>query len=149
SPACARRPDAWASSTAIGPHNRVGGMKRALTRALGVRQDESSLVGLLFAHSFVLGIPRLLTSTAAMALFLSYFDARDLPYVYMGAAVAVPLTGFLRLRLTSRVSLVRLLFVDLSLVLTVLVTLRILLGTGRPSAVAMVLPVWYEVEWVL
>ncbi len=114
-----------------------------------VRPEETRLVALLFLHSFLLGIPRLLTATAAMALFLSYFEARRLPYVYMAAAVAIPLTGFLRLRLATRLPFARLLAADLAFVLVVLLALRALLSTRWPGWVAMVLPVWYEIEWVL
>jgi AAA family ATP:ADP antiporter len=114
-----------------------------------VRPEETRLVALLFIHSFLLGIPRLLTATAAMALFLSYFEARHLPYAYIAAAVAIPLTGFLRLRLAARLSFIRLLAVDLTFVLVVLLVLRGLLAWGWPRWVAMVLPVWFEIEWVL
>ena len=99
---------------------------------LDVRPEETRLVALLFVHSFLLGVPRLLTATAAMALFLTYFEARHLPYVYIAAAVAIPLTGFLRLRLAARLSFLRLLTVDLVFVLVVLLALRILLA-GRWS----------------
>ena len=128
------------------------GPDRPLSPGVGlpdVRPEETRLVALLFVHSFLIGIPRLLTATAAMALFLTYFEARHLPYVYVGAAVAIPLTGFLRLRLAARLSLVRLLAVDLLFVLVVLLVLRGLLASGSPGWVAMVLPVWYEIEWVL
>jgi AAA family ATP:ADP antiporter len=124
-------------------------VRRAWSAALDLRPGEPRLVGLLFVHSFLIGVPRLLTSTAAMALFLTYYNASHLPYIYMGAAVAIPLTGFLRLRLASRLSFVRLLALDLGLVLVVLVVFRLLLSTREPAWVAMVLPVWYEVEWVL
>jgi len=114
-----------------------------------VRPEETRLVALLFLHSFLIGIPRLLTATAAMALFLTYFEARHLPYAYIGAAVAIPLSGFLRLRLAARLSFVRLLALDLTFVLAVLLVLRALLGGRWQGWVAMVLPVWYEIEWVL
>ena len=92
------------------------------------------MVALLFVHSFLIGIPRLLTATAAMALFLTYFEARHLPYVYIAAAVAIPLTGFLRLKLAARLSFVRLLAVDLLFVLVVLLGLRLLLAGRWPGA---------------
>src|SRR5512138_642682 len=95
-------------------------LRRTLAAGLDVRPDEERLVGLLFVHSFLLGIPRVLTSAAAMALFLSSFDATDLPFVYLGAAVAVPLVGVLRLRLTAWLPLTRLLAADLGIVLAML-----------------------------
>ncbi|HEU0091794.1 MAG TPA: cyclic nucleotide-binding domain-containing protein [Vicinamibacteria bacterium] len=128
------------------------GPDRPLSPGVGlpdVRPEETRLVALLFVHSFLIGIPRLLTATAAMALFLTYFEARHLPYVYIAAAVAIPLTSFLRLKLAARLSFVRLLTVDLGFVLVVLLALRILLAGRWPGGVAMVLPVWYEIEWVL
>ncbi len=104
---------------------------------------------LLAVHSFLVGIPRVLTSTAAMALFLARFPAADLPYVYMGAAVAIPATGFLRLRLAGRLPLRRLLATDLLAVVAGLAAFRLALAGGQGAMVAMVLPIWYEVEWVL
>ena len=105
---------------------------------------------MLALHSFFVGIPRVATGTAAMALFLVQFDASNLPYVYIGAAAVIPLTGFVRLRLANHLSLTRLLAVDLAFVLVMLLLLRGALMT-QPGGywVAMILPVWYEVEWVL
>lgn len=125
-------------------------LRSALADGLEVRPHEQRLVGLLVLHSFLVGIPRILTSTVAMALFLARFDPSDLPYVYMAAAVAVPATGWLRLRLTSLLSVRRLFAFDLALVLVVLVSFRLLLGLPAGQWwVALLLPVWYEVEWVL
>lgn len=125
-------------------------LRRALTTGLDVRPGEERLVGLLFAHSVLLGIPRVLTSTAAMALFLARSDASNLPYVYMAAALAVPLTGVARLRLAGRLSFTRLLQVDLGLVCGTLLLLRAALSSrGAAGSVTLALPVWAEVEWVL
>ncbi len=121
-----------------------------LATALDIRPGERRLVALLTVHSFFVGIPRVATGTAVMALFLVQFDASNPPYVYIGAAAVIPLTGFVRLRLASRLSLTRLLSIDLAFVLGMLLLLRGALMTS-PGAywVAMILPVWYEVEWVL
>jgi HEAT repeat protein len=124
-------------------------LRRAVTTALDVRPEEQRLVGLLVLHSFCLGVPRNLTSTAGMALFLSHADATALPWVYIAAAIAIPVTGYLRLRLASRVPLRTLLAVDLLIVLVVLLGLRGLLGAGFERPVALALPVWAEVEGVL
>ena len=122
---------------------------RAVQGALSVRPQEGRLVQLLLVHSFFVGIPRVLTSTAAMALFLAHFDATELPYVYMAAAVAIPCSGFFRLSLASRLSLGRLLAVDLVFVFVALLAFRAALMSPWVVLVAMVLPVWAEVEWVV
>ena len=122
---------------------------RAVQGALSVRPQEGRLVLLLLVHSFFVGIPRVLTSTAAMALFLAHFDATELPYVYMAAAVAIPLSGFFRLNLANRLSLGRLLAVDLVFVFLALLAFRAALMSPWVVVVAMVLPVWAEVEWVV
>ncbi|MCL4821303.1 MAG: cyclic nucleotide-binding domain-containing protein [Vicinamibacteria bacterium] len=125
------------------------GLRRAIATMLDVRPEEERLVWLLMLHSFCIGVPRNLTSTAGMALFLSHSDARHLPWVYIAAAIAIPVTGFLRLRLSARVGLRTLLAVDLLVVLVTLLTLRGALGMGHVVPVALVLPVWAEVEGVL
>ena len=114
-----------------------------------MRPEESRLVGWLLLHSFFIGIPRVLTSTAAMALFLAHFAASDLPLVYIAAAGAVPLVGFVRLRLATWLSLSRLVAVDLSFVVLALVLLRIGLGVSWSAPIFFLLPIWYEVEWVV
>lgn len=125
-------------------------LRRGLLAVADVRPEEGRLVVLLLVHSLFLGVPRVLTATAAMALFLDHADASSLPLVYMGAAVAIPLTGFLRLRLAARLPFRTLLAVDLAFVLACLLAFRMALGWGaavRP--VALFLPVWVEIEWVV
>lgn len=124
-------------------------LRKALAAMLDVRPEEERLVWLLVLHSFCVGVPRNLTSTAGMALFLSHSDASHLPWVYIAAAIAIPVTGFLRLRLSARIGLRTLLAVDLVVVLVTLVALRGALGLGFVVPVALVLPVWAEVEGVL
>ena len=65
--------------------------RRAILDALDVRPEEGRLVAVLLAHSFLIGVPRILTSTVAMALVLGSYQATALPWVYVGAAATIPL----------------------------------------------------------
>ena len=67
--------------------------------------NESRLVALMCLLAFlVLGLPRVFTASAAEALFLTSYGAQSLPYIYIIAAVVVPLVGAVYLQLQSRVS---------------------------------------------
>ena len=125
-------------------------LRRSLFALADVRPDEDRLVALLLTHSVFLGIPRVLTATAAMALFLEQTDATRLPWVYVAAALAIPATGFVRLRLAGRLPFRSLLVVDLVFVLALLLGFRLALAwepAVRP--ISLILPVWVEVEWVV
>src|SRR3954451_17918609 len=56
---------------------------------------------------FAVGLPRVLTNTAASTLFLQAYGAQALPYTYATAAVDVPAVGWLSLRLEARLPFAR------------------------------------------
>jgi AAA family ATP:ADP antiporter len=121
-----------------------------LAPVFNIRPGEGRLVVLLLVHSFFVGMAQILVFTAAGALFLDKFDAQSLPYVYIGTAVAAPLTGFLYSKLEGPLSFTRLLAANLGLLMLALVTFRLLYYL-MPAAKwpAMALYIWYYVQDVL
>lgn len=118
-------------------------------RAFGVRPGEGRLVAWLLAHSFFNGVAKVLNATAAYTLFLVAFDARAIPYVYVGAALAITAAGYLFIRLEARFP-----FYPLAAGVLVVATLsdlsfRALLGTDIGRGVALAFTVWSEVEIIL
>ena len=101
---------------------------------------------------FCLGLPRVLTNTAAFTLFLQTFDSRWLPLTYIGAAVASPALGWVFIQLQRRLSFWALLQVALLTDLCIILALRAGLAqfdgeVGR--ALVMATAIWVEVEWML
>src|SRR5919202_4644573 len=62
---------------------------------------------------FAVGLPRILTNTAASTLFLQAYGAQALPYTYAAAALVVPAVGWLYLRLEARLPFARLVLIVL------------------------------------
>ena len=101
---------------------------------------------------FCLGLPRVLTNTAAFTLFLQTFESRWLPLTYIGAAVASPAIGWMFIQLQRRLSFWALLQAALLTDLCVILALRAGLAqfdgeVGR--ALVMATAIWVEVEWML
>ncbi len=121
-----------------------------LAPVFNIRSGEGRLVALLLVHSFFVGMAQVLVSTTASTLFLVKFDSQSLPYVYLGAAVVIPLTGFLYAKLEKPLSFTRLLVVNLSLLFSALVVFRLFLFL-MPGVrwLRMALYVWYYVQDVL
>ncbi len=103
----------------------------------------------MLVHSFCIGIARVLTRTAAYALFLVRFDAQDLPYVYIGISVVVMLLSFVYLKLSQRLPLIKLLIAASGFLLLVQVGLRFGLGPTAARWLVFALPIWYEVFWTI
>src|SRR3954454_655935 len=98
---------------------------------------------------FAVGLPRVLTNTAASTLFLQAYGAPALPYTYVAAALAVPAVGWLYLRLEPRLPFARLVLLVLLADVAALAAARLGLGAAGlrwPTFAAMV---WAQVEWVL
>jgi len=126
------------------------GLLNKLAPVFNIRSDEGRLVVLLLVHSFFVGMTQILVSITASALFLVKFDSQSLSYVYIGAAVVAPLTGFLYSKLEGPLSFTKLLAANLGLLLLALVTFRLFFFL-MPEArwLAMALYIWYYVQDVL
>ena len=69
--------------------------RQRLVVFLNVRTGEERLVGLLFAYSFLIGLASLMVQIAGNTLFLTTFGAQNIPYVYIGSIVILPLMAAL------------------------------------------------------
>jgi ATP/ADP translocase/HEAT repeat protein len=116
---------------------------------LDVHSGEGKLVTLLFFHSFCIGITRTFAEAASSALFLVKFDAHDLPVMYIGISMVVLLTGLIYRELGKRLSLTRLLTVNLTSILVALCGARLLFQATEARWPAFLLAVGFEVIWVL
>ena len=56
-------------------------LTKKLSSFLNIYAGESQLVALLLVYSFLVGLARIMTRSAAMDLFLAEYDARTLPYI--------------------------------------------------------------------
>src|SRR4051794_22280586 len=77
---------------------------------------------------FAVGLPRVLTNTAASTLFLQAYGAQALPYTYAAAALVVPAVGWLYLRLEARLPFARLVLLVLLADVATLAAARLGLG---------------------
>ena len=106
-----------------------------------------TLFGLL--SFLVLGIPRVVTTAAATALFLQSFGAEMLPLTYIIAAILAPAVNTLYIWLQGRISLWNLILVALFLDALVLVLSWVGIGSGWATGFILLAMVWVEVEWML
>ncbi len=105
---------------------------------------------LLLIHSFFIGISQILLRTTATTLYLVNFSANDMPYVYIGSAIAAPLVGYLYARLQDKLSFKKLLVFNLSLLLAMSVVFRVVIELAPQAGfVSLGLYIWYYVQDVL
>lgn len=123
-------------------------MSRAL-RFLGVQAGEGPIAGGLFAYSLLLGVGRVFILTASQALFLEFYPASDLAYVYMIAAVATIATSAAYLQLGRRLGARDLILANLAFTLAVTLILRVLFGATDSGWPAMALAAWFHVMFAL
>src|SRR3954454_11761556 len=122
-----------------------------LASRIGRRLSGETRLAALFTllSFFAVGLPRVLTNTAASTLFLQAYGAPALPYTYVAAALAVPAVGWLYLRLEARLPFARLVLLVLLADVAALAAARLRLGAAGlrwPTSAAVV---WAQVEWVL
>jgi len=106
-------------------------LSQRLSTFFNVEPGEGRLVSLLFTQYFLLGAAFNFVQTAAFTLFLVEFNAQTLPYVYLANAVIISLLTFLYLRLGRRSSFSRLLAINLSFLLVLVVAFRLGLALKR------------------
>jgi HEAT repeat protein/ATP/ADP translocase len=90
-----------------------------------IRPEEEQLVLLLLVHSFFVGVAQILLKTSATALFLVSYTSKDVPYVYIGSAIAAPLAGILFSRLGKKFPFKILLYTNLGLLFGALIIFRL------------------------
>ena len=126
-------------------------MHSPLNRLFSVHPGEWPLTLTTLFLSFVLvGIPRVFSLSAASSLFLEHFDASNLPFVYIAGGALTIAVGVLQQYLLHRFDFHR---VQIGLVLLLC---GITLGFASFLSVlpenrwgALVLFIWFNVEWAL
>jgi CRP-like cAMP-binding protein/HEAT repeat protein/ATP/ADP translocase len=111
---------------------------------LNIRLGEGGLVLALLLLYFWLSIASVLTQAAGFALFLGQYGASTLPFVYMAIALVLSPVVFVYLKLADRLTLPRLLTLNLGVLLFVGIALRLGLVLPGASWLVFALPVWCQ-----
>ncbi len=77
----------------------------ALKSTLDVRPGERLIAGLMFAYLFLVVASFAVVKPVRSSLFLEYFGARNLPYIYLATAVLAGGTAWIHTKLLDRFSL--------------------------------------------
>lgn len=121
----------------------------AILRVLGIQAGEARLAAGLFSYSLSIGVGRVFVLTASQALFLEFYPASDLAWVYMIAAAATIVSSAAYLRLGRALSARDLILGNLAFTLLVTLVLRLLLGATDSGWPAMALAAWFHVVFAL
>lgn len=124
-------------------------MSDRVATLFNLRPGEGRLAALLLALSLALGCAVVFADTAANALFLSTWGASSLPYVYLSAAVLIPLNGFVFARLQARLPLPALLIGTVGLLFVSAALLRLGLWLSGDRTLVFALVLWYRLLYVL
>lgn len=119
-------------------------MLNRLDAILNIRPDERRTVYLMLAQYFFLGAAMLFAQTISMPLFLEYWDASHIPLTYIGIAIIVSSITAVFLKISSRVSLARWLWLTLIFIAIVTLLLRAGLAVAPSKWLALFLPVWTQ-----
>jgi hypothetical protein len=109
---------------------------------VNVRPEETGLVQWVLLLTALTGITRLLTSTAAYALFLDGLNAQSLPFIYIGSSIVSTAISLLYLRLEKRYTLAQLLVGQLGLILLTLIGYRLGLAVSAGRWLIFSLPIY-------
>jgi HEAT repeat protein len=107
-----------------------------------IQPGEGSFSLLALGVTFFHGVSSIYLFSTASALFLTYFEAADLPYTYIGGAFTVLLVGAAYGRLQKHLPLVTLVLGTLLCLLATLVFGRIWLTLGNPAWASVFLAIW-------
>lgn len=117
---------------------------------LNIRPGEGRLVGWMLIFALLMGLPSLMTETAAYSLFLAEFDAQTIPYVYIGFALVTTGSGVIYTFLEKRIRFSKFLTVNLLVLGLSLCLFWFFLWIPHQARWSrMALAVWYESAWAL
>jgi AAA family ATP:ADP antiporter len=119
-------------------------MLNRLDTILNIRPDERRTVYLMLAQYFFLGAAMLFAQTISMPLFLEYWDASFIPLTYIGIAVVVSAITAVFLKISSKVSLQRWLWLTLFFIAIVTLLIRLGLEIAPSKWLALLLPIWTQ-----
>jgi ATP:ADP antiporter, AAA family len=120
-----------------------------LSAAFDIRADERRLVARVLSYGFALGLGRTFCATALSGLFLSIFGAQAMPFVFIGTALVVPITGVAFLRLRKRLSLSGQIAGTLVVIAVALLGLRGVLAISAAPWLALAAMIGYTIVYVL
>ncbi|MCB0211628.1 MAG: hypothetical protein KDJ52_19985 [Anaerolineae bacterium] len=118
-----------------------------ILNTLNIRPGEGWLVSWMLIYAFFMGIPALITETAAYSLFLEKFSAQAIPYIYIGFAVVTTLSGLGYTFLEKHISFSLFVSINLAILAVVPLFFRMALETAHPIWTLPSLAIWYEVSW--
>lgn len=116
--------------------------QKRLTAFFHIQPGEGRMVGLILLVYLFLGVAFTLADTAAYALFLDTFGPEGLPLTYVGISIGVSVITFIYLRLSHRMSLTRLLLVNLLFLLGTSLVVTAGYTLSQASWLAFILPIW-------
>lgn len=111
---------------------------------LSIRTEERAPFWLLFIELFFLAVGVILTQTAAFALFLATFGGGAIPYADIGIAVVAAAISIVNLQVAGRVSLPRLVTVDVAFMMLGTLALWLGLTAASPAWLIFILPAWFQ-----
>ncbi|MFH2219444.1 MAG: Npt1/Npt2 family nucleotide transporter [Pseudomonadota bacterium] len=124
-------------------------LKNTLAAIFNFREGEGRPLVFLLIHSFLMGLTIIFYDTAASALFLSQFNADDLPYVYICTAIVLPVVGIIHKNIEDKISVEKLFTGTLLFVMLSIFLLRGLLGITDTKWPVVAVFLWLEVVTVL
>jgi len=116
---------------------------------LGVHEGERRSSLLMVAHSFFMGTSTVFFETAASALFLSQFEGKMLPWVYVASALLNIGTGAVYSRVKEKVSFARLMTGTLLFLFLSVCAFRLGLQASSAAWLSFASLVWYRVLSIL
>jgi AAA family ATP:ADP antiporter len=120
-----------------------------LSKIFNVRHGEGRILSALLIHSLFMGIGIIFFYSAASAIFLIKFDAKTLPYAFIGSAFIVPVMGLLFGELEQRLPVTRLFHITLSFIFGSILVSWVLLITFDSKWLVFAIFIWAHVIFVL
>lgn len=124
-------------------------MSNRLASLFSIRPHEVPLVSVMLTQAFLLGIPGIVTETAAYSLFLERYDASKIPFVFVGFALTSIAVGILFTWLEEHIAFARIMVLYPALLLVVLALFRFLLFFVDADWPIFALTIWSDTTWVL
>ncbi len=103
----------------------------------------------MLIYALFMGIPALVTETSAYTLFLVEFDAKLIPYIYIGFTIITTVSGFIYTALEKRISFAKFVTINLTFLTLTLLIFRLLIELPGVKWPIMGLAIWSESSWAL
>ncbi|MCP4112786.1 MAG: hypothetical protein GY749_45870 [Desulfobacteraceae bacterium] len=110
-----------------------------------IRPDEVSPTLWLLIHSFCIGIALILFETISYTMFLSKFDAKNLPYIYTVSAGVVVFIGFIYSKLEERLSFSKLILYTIGALFCSIIIFRVSLHLTSSKWLLAAMLIWQNV----